>query len=97
MRTISALLATVLALAACEDAIGFGSSCSLEMREVRLREGGQPTDTNRTEAGGDFTEVWRFSGGGAQRIYTFRWGVSYESCRVTGPVSMSSFIDVALD
>jgi hypothetical protein len=91
MRTISALLALSLALAGCEDAIGFGSTCAAEMRTVRLSEGRPPSDSNRTERSGDFTEVWRYSNGGT-RIYEFRWGVSYERCRVSGPMTMSQYL-----
>jgi hypothetical protein len=88
MRTISTLLALTLALTGCEDAIGFGATCAAEMREVRLREGGQPSNTNRTERNGDYTEIWRFSNGS---IYEFRWGVSYQRCRVSGPMPLNQY------
>jgi hypothetical protein len=91
MRTISVLLALSLALAGCEDAIGFGSTCAAEMRNVRRNEGGPPSNSTRTSRNGDFTEVWRYSNGGT-RIYEFRWGVSYERCRVSGPMTTSQHL-----
>jgi hypothetical protein len=76
-RRILLLLAAGLGSAGCEDAVGFGGSCAAEMREVQ-RERGQPV-ASRTERLGDFTEVWRYP----DRVYTFRWGVSYPQCEVT--------------
>jgi hypothetical protein len=32
--------------------------------------------------------VWRYEGG-SPRIYTFRWGASYEMCEVTGPIRLN--------
>jgi len=93
MRNISTLLAATLLLGGCEDAIGFGSNCSAQMREVRLQERGPPTDSNGTEQGGNFVEVWRYGNGASQRIYTFRWGVSRATCEVSRPMSLSEFFE----
>ena len=80
-----ALIVAFPLLAGCVDSLGIGSSCSAEMRAVQVAHG-QPLDSDRVnEGGGDFSELWIY----ANSRYTFRWGPSYESCRVEGPVRFS--------
>lgn len=80
MRRIPLLLLLPLLVSGCVDALGIGSSCSAEMRDVRAAQGGPPDETQRDEDRGDFTEVWYFDD--TRRRYTFRWGVSYAQCDV---------------
>lgn len=76
MRRVVAVCAWVtLSLTGCLDAIGPGGDCSRRMREVREQEPGQP-EVTRSEFRGDFNEQWKYP----HRIYTFRWGVSYQGC-----------------
>jgi hypothetical protein len=92
MRLVPLLALALLALPGCEDAVGLVGGCSARMREVRRAEGRQPDDvTPREERGGDYTEQWiyRPTSTEAGRVYTFRWGVSYASCAVTGPVPLA--------
>ena len=80
------LPALLLLLPGCADSLGIGSGCSEEMRQVRQREG-SPDDFQRSTVGGNNTEQWYYFDAG--RVYTFRWGVSYESCQVSGPSAFS--------
>jgi hypothetical protein len=75
----------------CEDAIGLGASCVVEMADVRRAEGDSPDRRNTGRDGGDFFEQWIYDPAGGQpgRVYTFRWGLSYESCEVSGPAPLS--------
>lgn len=86
MRLLFALL---LILPGC-DAVGLGADCRAEMQSVRFQEGRSPDDVQSDELGGNFVERWYyFVGGTPQRVYTFRWGVSYEACQVDGPSRFS--------
>ena len=88
MRKLLHALVLVPLLAGCTDAVGVGGDCSSAMTSVRLNEGGPPDDTQGpTDLEGDFEEVWFYfaDSGGAARKYSFRWGVSVQSCEVTGP------------
>jgi hypothetical protein len=78
------LLLLVCLLAGCTDSLGLGQNCGAEKTEVRLREGRGPDDVQSGEVGGDHTERWYYYSGGQTRVYTFRWGVSYEGCEVDG-------------
>jgi hypothetical protein len=80
MRRAPLLLVVLPLLTGCVDALGIGSSCSSEMRDVRAAHGGPPDETQRDEDRGDYTEVWYFDD--SRRRYTFRWGVSYAECDV---------------
>ncbi len=82
-----ALAIGLLLLAGCQDVIGLGGSCAGEMQSVR-REMGSPDRTNRTQQGGDFTESWIYFEGDGGWVYTFRWGISFESCQRTGPMPL---------
>ena len=71
------------------DSLGIGLDCSGDMQEVRRREG-PPDDVRSSELAGDHTEQWYyFVGGRPARVYTFRWGASYESCEASGPAQIS--------
>lgn len=88
MRTIVVGLSIFL-LAGCQDLVGLGGSCAGEMQSVRRLEG--PPDRNpRTRTGNDFTEQWVYlaSGGEPGRVYTFRWGTSWDSCQMSGPAPL---------
>jgi hypothetical protein len=82
MRRIHFLLLALPLTSGCVDALGIGSSCSSEMREVTSARGA-PNESEHDEDRGDFTEVWYYYGdGGAGARYVFRWGVSYQECEV---------------
>jgi hypothetical protein len=85
------LLVLLLILPGCADGLGLGADCSAEMTAVRLREGRSPDEVQGPEElGGNFVERWYyFVGGSPQRVYTFRWGVSFEACQVEGPSRFS--------
>jgi len=81
MRTAPVLLLTAFAVfPGCVDATGIFNDCASEMAAVRVEEGGPPDATQSDESRGDHTEVWYFDDSG--RKYTFKWGVSYDGCRV---------------
>lgn len=76
-------------LAGCADLVGVVGDCAPEMRELR-NDRGQPTSREGpTRVGGDFSESWFYQSGGSIDRYTFRWGASYSSCEVEGPVRFS--------
>lgn len=79
----------LLLLAGCDSLADFGSGCTGEKSSVRLREGRAPDDVDKSEVAGDYTERWTYQDSAGTRFYTFRWGVSYGSCRVDGPGSRS--------
>ena len=85
MRKLAIFLLIPL-LAGCTDSLGIGSNCSAEMQEVRRQEGRGPDSVQTDELAGNHSEQWVYFGGGSNRVYTFRWGTSYESCQVSGPV-----------
>ena len=79
----------LLLLAGCADLVGVVGDCTSEMRELRS-DRGQPTSTQGPSGvGGDFSESWFYQSGGSIDRYTFRWGASYSSCEVEGPVQFS--------
>ncbi|HEX6927369.1 MAG TPA: hypothetical protein VF167_18225 [Longimicrobiaceae bacterium] len=81
MRVASALLlATSTLVTGCVDATGIFNDCASEMAAVRVDEGGPPDATQSDEDRGDHTEVWYFDD--SRQKYTFRWGVSYDGCKV---------------
>jgi hypothetical protein len=88
MRPLISLLILPLLLAGCEDAVGVGSTCSRQMRDVRQAEG-QPDKFDRREHAGSYTEVWRYERDRSPVIYVFRWGAAYDSCEVEGPVRLN--------
>jgi hypothetical protein len=59
------------------------------MQKVRRAEGSPDTDPIRTRQGGDFTERWIYLDGEG-RVYTFRWGTSFESCQLRGPEPLTA-------
>ena len=78
----------LLLLAGCADLVGLAGDCTAEKRELRLARG--PADEVETaEVGGNFSELWIYRVGGSTDRYTFRWGASYSSCEVEGPVRFS--------
>ena len=85
MRARTPRLLALSLLGGCADSLGIGSSCTAAMTAVRLQEG-TPLDSERVEEGnGDYRELWVYS----NARYTFRWGASYDSCQVDGPVDFS--------
>ena len=79
----------LLLLAGCADLVGLGGDCGAEKRQLRA-DRGQPTSTQGpTAVGGDFSESWFYQSGGSIDRYTFRWGASYGSCEVEGPVQFT--------
>jgi hypothetical protein len=90
MRALLLLLTASLALSGCEDAIGLGGSCRAEMREVQRAEGSPDRTDRREDRPGDFSEQWIYlaAPGRSGRVYTFRWGVSFQSCQLSGPSSL---------
>ena len=87
-------LVVLLFAAGCQDVLGLGATCAGEMADVRRAEGGPPDRTNRNRDGDDFLEQWIYdpSGGKPGRVYTFRWGLSFESCEVIGPVPLAAVL-----
>ena len=74
-------------LGGCVDSLGIGSGCAAEMQSVRRSEGRGPDATSGPdEIGGNFAERWTYEDGPRTRVYTFRWGASYASCEVDGPI-----------
>ena len=90
MMRLLCLIGSLLAVAGCQDAIGLGASCAAEMADIRRSEGGPPDSRNANREGGDFLERWIYgpSDGQQGRVYTFRWGLSFESCDVSGPAPL---------
>lgn len=73
-------------LTACVDGLGgLVANCAAEKNQVRRTEGRAPDSVQEQEIGGNFVERWTYQSGGRSRVYTFRWGVSYEGCEVDGP------------
>ena len=89
MRKLLAPLLLVPLLAGCTDSLGISSrDCSSVMTQIRRNEGRPPDNTQGpTELEGDFEEVWFYAadGNGPARRYSFRWGVSVQSCEANGP------------
>jgi hypothetical protein len=83
---INGLGISLLLLAGCQDVMGLGGSCAGEMQSVRRAEG-TPDHNTRTQQGGDFTETWVYLDGEG-RVYTFRWGTSFDSCQLIGPAPL---------
>lgn len=80
MRRIALLLALAAGSSACVDGLGIQVDCLSEMAQARAENGGPPDASERDEDRGDYTEVWEFHD--TNRRYVFRWGVSYDGCRV---------------
>lgn len=86
MRALFFSLTLCLVLAGCDDAIGFGGSCTREMREVQ-RQRGRPDSQSSAQVGGNYTETWRYG----NRAVIFRWGITIDGCDVQD-TSLASMI-----
>ena len=75
------LLGALALLGGCVDGLGIQSSCTAEMAQVRLENGGRPPNaSDHEEDRGDHVEYWEYFD--SDRRYIFRWGVSYSGCQV---------------
>lgn len=83
------LLSTLLLLSGCDDSLGLAGGCRAEMRRVQDNEG-PPESVESSEFRGNHVEQWLYFGGSrGNRSYTFEWGDSFGSCRVSGPTRFS--------
>ena len=81
MRRIALLLLLSAGSSGCVDALGVGSSCTLEMAEV-TGEYGPPDSRQESESRGNHTVAWYYDSN--PRIkFEFRWGTGYDRCQVT--------------
>jgi hypothetical protein len=88
---LSCLSLTVFAAIGCQDAVGPAGSCRDAMRSIERSEGSPHSESTREDPPGDYTAQWiyRATSGEPGRVYTFRWGQSYERCEMSGPARLN--------